>query len=281
MADTIRHTCLESEASSTGDFLRDAVRHTFVHESNLNGVSPSFWMTNHLKFPCYYDHNVFEGPVFSYPRSYSNHRWMVSGIFCSPNCAKKYISMSKHIPTSIYTLFSLMMRMVYNCSDEIVPAADVELLLNPLEPMTVQAWREIPRRHVQVRLTLPELIPFQMQSIKVTSYPSTTHPGYEDLRKISSLMAERGELPEGFVDIAQVMKKPIEEDSHSEEEGGGVPCEAEEEEEDAREEEDDDEVVHGPPDAFGGGDEQQTLSFCHQRSEDPRAKRLKARAVAK
>ena len=186
-----------------------AMAHTFSHEWSLSSVGPEFWRDNTIGAPCAYDHHSFSGPVFSYPISYHNHQWVVRKVFCSPHCMKKYATIRRDIPPRVFTLISLMMRMVYQWGGDVVPASDVEIIMNPLDPEwfgQIDKWRALPKEHVQMRLVLPMVIPFRMEKQNVASHVMRTHPAYTDLRSWNTTRAEPGPLPEEVVELGDVEK---------------------------------------------------------------------------
>ena len=213
----------ERQPASKEDF-NDAVKHTFIHESKLNNVTSDFWTANTLNFPCQYGYHEFKGPIFSYPIEFKlNHTWVVRGIFCSPHCAKKYMSTHADVPTRCYTLFSLMMRMVYGWTGDVEPASDVDLLYNPLDPMTLEKWLSLPKAHEHVTLTVPQLVPFKMENRNVVSHVMSTHPAYEELKGWNVAVAEPG-LPE-----ETITAQDFEQDNSSSEDDDAPDDEAEEE----------------------------------------------------
>lgn len=196
-APRIRHQVQSPEIDSFGrrgiiknkDAFDHAVANTFVHEWSLSKVKPDFWTTNSDRFPCQYDHHVFDGPIHSYPVSYKNNEWIVRGVFCSEHCALKYITIMKNMPAGCITLFTLMIRMIYHGSGDTVPASDVELLLNPLQPMTIEEWRAIPKQKVQIRLLSPQFVPFRMEQRQVVSHPARSHEAYNTIKEWNQTMA--------------------------------------------------------------------------------------------
>jgi hypothetical protein len=213
-------TCRRQIISNKAEF-EHAVKHTFCHEWSLSMAEPSFWNDNRHKFPCRYDHHTFSGPIFSYPIAYKDGKWTVRNVFCSPHCAKKYLSTQKNIPSRCYTLFALMMRVVYQWEGDVVPASDIDLTMNPLEPMSLETWRQIPKQHVQVRLTMPESVPFRMENMNVVSHPMPTHKAYEDIKQWNSTMAEPGPLPDDIITMEEIQLAAIHEDNEEEGEGEG------------------------------------------------------------
>lgn len=202
--------------SVTREQFEDAVRHTFIQESPFQVEDPEFWRTNPERFPCQYDHHPFDGPVYSIPLyKKGNNRWIVTGFFCSPHCAKKYMIIHSEFPTSCYTLFSLMMAVVYNWTEEVVPASDIVLTLNPREPLSIEAWRALPRQHVYRRLIVPHMVPFQIQSSRVISYVMEGHPAYQYTAKWNATLAEPG-LPEEEAVVGE--KRALEAEEEEEEE---------------------------------------------------------------
>lgn len=195
---------------------RDALTHTFTHEWSLGNADPAFWTDNALGIPCRYDRHPFRGPIFSLPISYHNLSWVVRWVFCSPHCMKKFASVSREVPMRVFTLISLMMRMVYKWDGDVVPASDIDLILNPLDKEwfgQIEKWRAIPRQHVQIRLVHPMVIPFRMEKQNVVSHVMRTHPGYADLRKWNTVLVEPGPLPEEVVDLDDVEKRKAEGDA--------------------------------------------------------------------
>lgn len=206
---------------STPDEFKHAIVHTFTHESTFNNLPPSFWRTNSLRFPCRYDHHVFEGQVFSLPTELKQNQWTVRHVFCSPHCAKKFMVTQAEIQSRIFTLFALMMRIVYDWHGDVEPASDVELLLNPLAPMSIEAWRALPKQHVYVTLTVPELVPFRFETRNVVSHVLPTHPAHTDIKNYNRTVAEPGEHAE-----------PAEDDEDDEEDGEGQLDPVEEDDDD-------------------------------------------------
>ena len=182
--------------------LKHGIEHTFVHETVFNDKPPEFWKTNPDRLPCLYDHHPFDGPIFSIPLEY-NHRlkkWTVSSIFCSPFCAKKYMLTSKDIYPRCYTLFSQMMKVVYNCTEDIQPASDISVLL--YSDIGIEAWRKLPKEHVKMSLLIPEILPFVMQSRNLVSHVLSTHPAYNKLIKWNQMEAEADGIPDQSISIA-------------------------------------------------------------------------------
>ena len=179
-----------------------AALHTFEHEHHFNNVGPEFWQKNPQKLKCYYDHHSFNGPIYSYPVTFEESKWSVRGVFCSPHCVLKYISTQKGIPDRCYTLFTLMMRSVYDCQHDVAPAADVEMLDST--NMDIETWRMIPKQHLQLRVSQPHNIPFRMQKLAIFGYPARSHPAYDDLVKWNQTMSEPGPMPEVIVDSSEI-----------------------------------------------------------------------------
>lgn len=180
-----------------------AARYTFTREDRFNNVPPDFWKDNVNNLPCRYDHEPFRGPIYSYPTRFVNNEWSVRGVFCSPHCVKKFITTQKGIPSDVYTLFTLMLTAVYNCKDDVTPAADIEeYLYNP--EMDIETWRSIPKQHISLRLCNPMIVPFRMEKLSLFSYPAASHPAHIDVGQWNSIMAERGKLPDPVVQHSEV-----------------------------------------------------------------------------
>ena len=178
---------LEAVPDQRDPVLRSAVEHTVYHEYDWGEID---WHTNRDGLKCWYDHAAFAGPIFSLPVEFHNNSWVVRGVFCSPHCMVKYASVTRNIPQSVYSLISLMMRLVYHQSGHVVPASDVQLLLDPRQGLTLAQWRELPRQHLQQRLVPPELVPFNMAKQMFVSYPDQSHPAIAQLRTITAAFAE-------------------------------------------------------------------------------------------
>lgn len=87
-------------------------------------VAKDFWASNTDGKPCWHCCHPFSGQIFSYPVRYDTSLkiWTVEGRFCSLNCKKKYIIVNKYINTSCIGLNTLMDRLVYGVTDDVVPA---------------------------------------------------------------------------------------------------------------------------------------------------------------
>jgi uncharacterized protein YbaR (Trm112 family) len=187
---------LTGDVSVSAEDFKHAVEHTFIHETIFNGVGPEFWKSNPQRLPCLYDHMPFEGQIFSIPVEYNYRlkRWTVCSIFCSPYCAKALMLKSKNFATKTYTLFSLMMKLVYGVIDDIPVASDLEVLL--YGGVSIDKWRSLPKEHVKVALVVPEVIPFVMQNRNIVSHVLPTHRAYDKLIKWNTLGAESKNIPD-------------------------------------------------------------------------------------
>ena len=209
---------------------KHAVKYSFVHEDQYNNCPPEFWSKNVERLPCVYDHQPFDGPIYSVPidfRSRTN-TWTVRGIYCSLHCAKKHMLTNREFNSRNYTLFSCMVRMVYGCAEDVEPASDIETLLYD-KTMTLEMWRSLPKQHVEIRLCVKEFLPFRMENRNVVAHPLTTHPASAQLEKWNTIQAEAASLPPVVLDEEERANEENEEEL--------------EEEEEEEEEEDDDGVV--------------------------------------
>ena len=159
-----------------------------VRDDGFNNVPESFWSDPGKPLRCRYDHFEFEGPVFSYPVSCDDEKWLVRGVFCSPHCVKSFITNQRGIPTECFTQFSYMMLAVYQMDNNIPEAADLNDLL--YTDMSVEEWRNIPRRHLTTKITIPQKVPFDMLTLQRNQYPVPSHPQYEQLQTWTHVIAE-------------------------------------------------------------------------------------------
>lgn len=185
-----------------------AVSSLLQRKGAFNDRPPEFWTTNAERLPCLYDHHPFEGSIFSFPVRRQGHRYTVTGIFCSPHCAKKYIITTRHVPSQCLSLFSHMMLSVYQCPEVVTPAPDIETLLYS-PAMSIAEWRAIPRERIHLRLQVPHIVPFQFQHTQLYGYPADSHPAYKALTAFSAVMAEPGPLPDAEIVPEYVVPAPV------------------------------------------------------------------------
>lgn len=196
---------MESKTSrdSTIEELQEMARHVFIHDAFWNEMPPEFWHDNKGRLPCLYCHHKFHGPIYSYPiKLEKGNTWEVRGVFSSPFCMLKYITITRNVPPRVISLFTIMMRTVYHCDGNITPASDIEeLLYNP--DMAWDEWHELPRKHYQVRWTVPSEVPFRMTNLRVISHPTKGHRATGFVEQWNRAMAEPGPLPDATLTLQQ------------------------------------------------------------------------------
>ena len=140
-------------------------------------IKQDFWKSNTYNLCCQNDGDPFEGPVYSIPLHRKNLKWEVEGVFCSLNCAKRYLLDKQFEATQRLSLFSLMCHIVYNISHDIVPAPPVGLLKKYSPPLlnindnsdfpllTMVEYRKATNSHElssYMKKLNPPLLPFSM-----------------------------------------------------------------------------------------------------------------------
>ena len=135
--------------------------------SELEDLPPSFWAENTKGYACMHDTEPFTGPIFSFPvRRETTGIWHVRGVFCSLECAKSYILDHCQDPM-IFTLFSLMCRLVYGYTYEVTPAPPQQVLWKFFpwkESMTLLEFRAAGKKQHMISLVIPPLFPFQFEA---------------------------------------------------------------------------------------------------------------------
>jgi hypothetical protein len=181
-----------------------ALRHTFCeHDQVGQDKTHEWWMTNPDRLSCRYDGHPFEGPIFSRPVAYDlpSGKFTVTQIFCGPYCMAQFMDEQRDVPHGHAQLFGLMMHLIYAWPiDMRVPrAADIELLQRaPDDPhyVAIQPWRDLPKAHVSIRLTLPHMWPFRVQKRDIISHALRSHEGFSRLQEWNRTMAEHQFIPD-------------------------------------------------------------------------------------
>jgi chemotaxis protein histidine kinase CheA len=185
----IHHTHEDtSRLRSLPDDMKQAIACTFVHPHPSKNVSADFWSRTDHGFKCWYDHHVFNGPIFSYPDRYEHNKFVVWGVFCSPFCTKAYILAHQKPKLS---LFTLMMRKVYKYQESVPVASDVELLLDPFNPLPIDQWRQMPIQKMRARICNPSEKPFMMKQQKIFGHILPEHPCFRKMRQWNEVMVEQ------------------------------------------------------------------------------------------
>lgn len=146
----------------------------YVRQFPLNSSDPKDWATPQT-FVCWHDCHPYTGLVISYPIQRSDLRgYQVHGKFCSFGCMLRYVLDRSDLNyADIAPMAQLMACEVYNCFDELRPAARRETLdMFTSGGQTIDEFRSAYARKVHVTLAEP---PFYVAPSYMVSRPQRGH----------------------------------------------------------------------------------------------------------
>jgi hypothetical protein len=138
----------------------------FVLESN--DLDPTFWLHNRLQLACLHDTEVFQGPIYSYPVRRTDSHWIVRGVFCSLNCAKKYLLNNDR--NEFLALFYQMCVEVYGLEDPVQPAPPACILAKydvTGQGVSIETFRGLLHRSYVIAQLPANTTVFQMVSTRL------------------------------------------------------------------------------------------------------------------
>jgi hypothetical protein len=201
------HSDAKEETNCTPQEFQHAVVNSYMTYHPLNTLEKRV-AKEEDKIACMYDHEYFTGTIFSIPIRHNRGRWTVRHAFCSPHCALKYIQVSKDVPDSSLTLFTLMMKSVYGVHEKITPAADIGLYLMD-KSVGIETWRDIPKQNIHLSVKPKGSKPFGMDTLEIFSYPSRGHPAYSKWRDWIMTMSIPGKVSDATVEPNEISKDVV------------------------------------------------------------------------